>query len=94
MMERCDKTDLLKPDCSHCRGMDPSPNVARKMEARQEGGVEGALVHEVDDDKWFIATHYGECDNCFKKIKPGDRIKWGDGYPGARVCCSLPPCEV
>jgi hypothetical protein len=82
--ERCDKTDFYKSDCSHCRGLDPSPS-----EIRLKGST-GAfdMIGPDDNEKWFEATHYGECDVCFKRIKPGDRIKWAKkSYPGARVCC-------
>jgi hypothetical protein len=58
------------------------------MATRRDGGVEGTLVHEVkSDDRWFEATHPGECNVCFKRIKPGDRIRWDSDYPGARACC-------
>lgn len=84
----CPKDDsMLREYCSHCRGLDPSPNKARSMDKRHDGGVEAALVHDLDESKWFEATHHGECNQCFKKIKPGDRIRWDSDYPGARACC-------
>lgn len=70
----CSRDDTMPAAfCSHCRGLDPTPSEMR-MPVR-------------DDGRWFEATHPGECDRCFKRIRIGQLIKWGESYPGARECC-------
>ena len=61
--ERCELTDLLVAECSHCRGLDKSFDESLQV------------VHtDPDRDIGFPAMYKSVCDLCEKPIKPGDII--------------------
>lgn len=85
---RCERSELLTDDCSHCRGLDPTPAVARRMHDRDIDhghGVEAALVHDVVGGT-FLALYNGKCAGCGERFKRGTLVTWGD-KPGELLCC-------
>jgi hypothetical protein len=83
--EYCPKDDSMpRAFCSHCRGLDPTPNRARQMATRHDGGIEAALIH--DTERWFYAKYNGKCAGCGERFKQGTPVQWGDA-PGELLCC-------
>lgn len=58
--ERCEKTDLLPADCSHCRGLDEAHDMSMKSKPDRSVG--------------FIASYPGFCDFCDGPIEMGQMI--------------------
>jgi hypothetical protein len=71
--ERCERTELLTTECSHCRGLDRQP-----APARRPGNGPGP---------WFPAAYPGRCSQCATSFDPGDRIRAAGGGGYLAECC-------
>lgn len=81
--ERCDKTDLLKSQCAHCR-----PAAAPNIESSSLTNF-GELLAKSQQGRWFTANYDGDCSVCGEDFEQGDDIR-ADGSGGwqGRYCCA------
>lgn len=82
--ERCDKTDLLKAQCAHCR-----PSVAPTIESSRLTDF-GQLLAESQMGKWFFASYDGVCSICGDDFEKDDYIRadGSGGWQGRYCSCS------
>jgi hypothetical protein len=72
---RCDITELLLAECSHCRGLDKQPAPTWRRDA--------------GPGPWFPAAYPGRCTQCATTFDPGERIRAAGGGDGGYLaeCC-------
>jgi hypothetical protein len=86
----CERTDLIREFCAHCRVPDLYAE-SLKVEKAQREKVRGPRLL----GPWFIASHPGRCSRCNTPFRGGDEIRadWPEGagyiakacHPNARA---------
>lgn len=89
----CDRTDLPRSMCSHCRGLGWEPvDVAGQLGDHGAPGLREYRDPEADARVGFTmpASYDSTCPGCADLIRAGDRITHRDGRYVCADCASEP----